>query len=407
MAESTQAQQPAAHEPKYSYPIPRTSPNEPPCQYAQLRAEEPVCPISLPTGHPAWLVTRYEDVKTVLSDSRFSREALFRDGAPRAQLVEPDSSSLISMDPPRHSVLRNLTNREFSPRRAEAMRPRIQEIVDGLLDDMAAMTGPVDLNVTLARPLALRVICELLGIPYEDQHLFGAWCDHFMSLTKYTAEEIVRSNTEMRDYIAKLVEQKRDNPGEDLLSKLVHSMDNEQSITHEELISTGVMFLLAGHDTTVTVTGGGAVLLLRNPDQLALIQQDMSLMDQACEEIIRLVTPGDGTFIRITLEDVELSGTTIPANSAVIAPISSANRDGSVFEDPDTFDVHRKDNKHIGFAYGTHFCAGSALARAEVQIAMKSLFTRFPTLRLNVDPEELRWRMTAALGGYEEIPVIW
>ncbi|WP_188113942.1 cytochrome P450 [Streptomyces apricus] len=407
MADKAQAQRTAEHEPKFSYPIHRTSPNEPPCEYARLRDEQPVCPISLPTGHPAYLVTRYEDVKTVLSDSRFSREALFREGAPRAQLVEPDSSSLISMDPPRHSALRNLTNREFSPRRAEAMRPRIQEIVDRLLDTMAGMTAPVDLNATLARPMALEVICELLGVPYEDQHLFGAWCDHFMSLTKYSAEEIVRSNTEMRTYIADLAERKLEDPGGDLLSKLAHSMAEEQTITHEELVSTGVMFLLAGHDTTVTVTGGGAVLLLRNPDQLALVREDPALMDAAVEEIIRLVTPGDGTFIRITLEEVELSGTAIPPNSAVIAPISSANRDARVFENPDALDVHRTDNKHIGFAHGTHFCAGSALARAEVQIAMKSLFSRFPTLRLAVDPEELRWRQTAALGGYEEIPVTW
>jgi nocardicin N-oxygenase len=155
------------------------------------------------------------------------------------------------------------------------------------------------------------------------------------------------------------------------------------------------------------VTGGGAILLLRNPDQLQQLRDDPSLMDQAVEEIIRLVTPGDGTFIRIALEDVELSGTTIPANSAVIAPISSANRDADVFEDPDALNIHRTDNKHIGFSHGTHFCAGSALARAEVQIAMKSLFARFPTLRLAVDPEDLRWRKTAALGGYEEIPVTW
>ncbi|GGO90708.1 cytochrome P450 [Wenjunlia tyrosinilytica] len=393
--------------PQFSYPIPRTSPNEPPCEYAKLRAEQPVCPISLPTGHPAWLITRYEDVKTVLSDHRFSREALFRDGAPRAQLIEPDSNSVISMDPPRHTVIRNLVNREFTPRRAENLRPKIQEVVDTLLDDMARRSAPVDLNATLARPMALQIICELLGIPIEDQHKFGSWCDHFMSLTKYTAQEIIRSNTEMRDYFDRLIVAKRAEPGEDLLSKLVQAMDEEEKITKEELISTGVMLLLAGHDTTVTVTGGGAVMLMTHPDQLALVREDPALLNPAIEEIIRLVTPGDGTFIRITLEDVELGGTVVPSGSAVIAPISSANRDASVFRDPDTMDILRDDNKHIGFAYGTHFCVGSALARAELQIGLRTLFERFPGLHLTVPPQELRWRMTAALGGYEEIPVAW
>jgi nocardicin N-oxygenase len=395
------------HTPQYRYPIPRQTPNEPPCEYAKLRAEQPVCPIALPTGHPAYLVTRYEDVKTVLSDHRFSREALFRDGAPRAQLVEPDSNSIISMDAPRHTVIRNLINRTFTPRRAEKLRPTIELVVTELLDEMARQTGPVDLNEYLARPMALRIICELLGIPVEDQHKFGSWCDHFMSLTKYTAEEIIRSNTEMRRYFEDLVEIKRAEPGPDLLSQLVKAMDEEEKITHEELISMGVMLLLAGHDTTVTVTGGGAIMLMTHPEQMALVREDPSRWNAAIEEIIRMVTPGDGTFIRVALEDMELSGCPVPAGSAVIAPISSANRDSSVFSDPDTMDILRDDNKHIGFAYGTHFCVGSALARAELQIGLRMLFERFPTLHLAIPADELRWRTTAALGGYEEIPVLW
>ncbi|KRV46517.1 hypothetical protein AQ490_11535 [Wenjunlia vitaminophila] len=395
------------HDPQYRYPIPRTSPHEPPCEYAKLRTEQPVCPIALPTGHPAWLITRYEDVKTVLSDHRFSREALFREGAPRAQLVEPDSNSVISMDPPRHTTIRNLINRTFTPRRSEKLRPTINRVVTDLLDAMEVAPKPVDLNAALARPMALRIICELLGIPIEDHPKFGSWCDHFMSLTKYTAEEIIRSNQEMRAYFGRLIDIKREEPGEDLLTQLVQAMDEEEKITREELISTGVMLLIAGHDTTVTVTGGGAIMLMTHPDQMALIKEDPTRLNPAIEEIIRMVTPGDGTFIRITLEDVELSGTTIPAGSAVIAPISSANRDAEVFQDPDTMDILREDNKHIGFAHGTHFCVGSALARAELQIGLGMLFERFPGLRLAVPAEELRWRSTAALGGYEEIPVTW
>ena len=391
----------------YTYPIPRSMPTDPPLEYATLRATQPVCPIRLATGDPATLVTRYEDVKTVLSDTRFSREALFRPGMARAQVIEPDPDSLLSMDPPRHTRIRALANKEFSRRRVEQMRPQIQLLVDDLLDQMAEMTPPVDLNEVFSRPLALRIICDLLGVPVGDSDKFGYWCEHFMSLTKFSAEEMIRANTEMRSYFVELIAGKRANPGIDLLSALVDAHDDEGKITESELVSLGVLLLLAGHDTTVTVMSGSVATLVRNPEQLALLRNNLNLLPAALEELIRLNTPGDGSFIRIATTDVTLSDVLIPAGSAVIAPISAGDRDGSVFTDPDKCDLLRAENPHIGFGYGTHFCIGSILARAELEIGLRGLISRFPTLRLAVRPEDLQWKLFAALGGWQTFPVTW
>ncbi|MEV6650762.1 cytochrome P450 [Streptomyces sp. NPDC051219] len=397
----------SAESAKHSYPIPRTLPYEPSPVYAELRKDEPVCPVSLATGDPAFMVSRYEDVKAVLSDPRLSREELFRPGASRAQVGIPDPDSILNLDPPRQTKLRQMVTREFSPRRVEGMRPYIQRLVDELLDDMGKREGEVDLNDAFFQPLALRIICELLGVPFEDHHRFGEWCDHFMSLTKYTPQEIGKANADMRGYFVDLVAAKRQNPGEDLLSALVRKHDEEERLTEAELVSLGVVLLLAGHDTTVTVLGGSVVTLLRHPDQLEKLRADPSLYAGAIEELVRLNEPGDGSFVRIATSDVEIGGRTIPAGGAVIASISSANRDSRVFDDPDGFHPQRPENPHIAFGHGPHFCIGSQLARAELEIGLRSLFERFPTLQLTVAPQELRWKDYAALGGWERVPVTW
>lgn len=390
-----------------NYPVPRSSVVEPPQEYARARAERPVCPINLATGFSALLVTRYDDVKAVLSDPRFSRDALFEPGAPRSQVAEPDQNSIISIDPPRHTRLRNLINREFSPRRVAAMRPQIQSYVDALLTDMARKTPPVDLNEHLGRPLALQVICDLLGVPYADHPLFGSWCDHFVSYAKYPIADVVAANTQMRGYLAKLIDGKRTEPGQDLLSALVHARDADGALTEGELVSLGVILLLAGHDTTVTAIGGGVVTLLRHPDQLAALRREPDLIAAAVEELIRMNEPGDGSFLRIATQDVRLGDVTVPAGTGVIASISTADRDPAVFADPDRLDIRRQHNPHLAFGHGPHFCVGSALARAEVQIAISGLLARFPDLRLAVPMDELRWRHHAHLGGIEAVPVAW
>ncbi|MEU6673238.1 cytochrome P450 [Streptomyces sp. NPDC046925] len=395
------------HTPRFTYPARRTDPLVPPDEYARALREEPVCPITLATGDPAWFVARHDDVRTALSDRRFSREALFRPGAARAQVVEPDPDSMLTMDPPRHTRLRKLANRAFGPQRVERLRPCIEKVAAELLDAMEAGPPEGDLAERYARPFALRIICRALGVPFEDYDKFGAWTDRFMSLTKYPPEEINRANVDMRAYFARLIGLRREEPGDDLMSALVRIHDAEGEPSEPEIVGLGALLLLAGHDTTVTVLCGGTVTLLGHPDQLALLREDPGLYPDAVEEVVRLGGPGGGTSIRITTSDVELGGTVIPGGSAVLASVGTASRDPEVYPDPDRFVIRRENRTQVAFGQGPHFCIGANLARAELAIGLRALFERFPRLRLAVPPQQLRWKDFAALGGWEELPVAW
>lgn len=395
------------HTPRFAYPTKRTDPLVPPDAYLQALREEPVCPITLATGDPAWFVARHQDVRTALSDPRFSREALFRPGAARAQVVEPDPDSMITMDPPRHTRIRKLANRAFSPQRVRRMRPYVEEVTAELLDAMEAGPPAGDLLELYARPLALRVICRILGVPFEDYDKFGAWCDRFMSLTKYPPEEIQRANDDMRAYFARLIGHRREEPGDDLISALVHILDEEGEPSEQEIVSLGALLLLAGHDTTVTVFCAGTATLLGNPDQLALLRADPALYPHAVEELARLNVPGGGTAIRITTSDVKLGGTVIPEGSAVLASVGVASRDPEVYPEPDRCIIEREKRTQMAFGQGPHFCIGAGLARLELSVGLRALFERFPRLRLAVPAQQLRWKDFALLGGVEEMPVAW
>jgi cytochrome P450 len=390
-----------------TYPLQRGDATQPPAEYAGLRATCPVPLVSLPTGQQAYLAMRHADVKTVLGDARFSRAAFLQPGAPRMQPVEPHPDNIMSMDPPRLTRVRKLISTEFGPRRVQGMRPHVEAVTSQLLDQVAAMTPPVDLVSAFATPLPLQIVCELIGVPFADRGKFQGWSDRFTALAKYSAQEIMTADRELREYLAALIAAKRETPDADLLSALANEQNPDDQLTDSELIMLGVFLLIAGHDTTTTVIATSIATLLRNPDQLELWRQKPELTKSAIEELVRYNTPGDGSFARIALEDVELSGTTIPGGSAVIAPMSSANRDALVFEDPDTLDITRDASRHVGFGHGPHFCIGSALAKLEMEVALSALFERFPGLRLAVPPEQLRWRHFAALGGLYELPVSW
>ncbi|WP_173311570.1 HAD-IB family hydrolase [Streptomyces fulvorobeus] len=392
------------HIPRFTYPTKRTDPLVPPDVYAQAQREEPVCPITLATGDPAWFVARHEDVRTALSDRRFSREALFRPGAARAQVVEPDPDSMLTMDPPRHTRLRKLANRAFSPQRVERLRPYVEQVAADLLDAMEAGPPAGDLAEVYARPLALRVICRTLGVPFEDYDRFGAWSDRFMSLTKYPPEEINQASQDMREYFAQLIGLRRAEPGDDLISALVQIHDEEGEPSEAEIVGLGTLVLIAGHDTTVTVLCGGTATLLGNPDQLALLRANPALFPDAVEEVVRLNGPGGGTAIRITTSDVNLGGTVIPEGSAVLASVGTASRDPEVYPEPDRYLIQRENRTQVAFGHGPHFCIGAGLARVELAIGMRALFDRFPLLRLAVPPEQLRWKDFAALGDGKSFP---
>ncbi|MEV0480524.1 cytochrome P450 [Streptomyces sp. NPDC050508] len=389
------------------YPMPRTDATQPPEEYKEFRARCPVPHVDLPTGSDAYLATRHADVRTVLGDPRFSRAAFLEPGAPRMQPVEPHPDNIMSMDPPRLTRVRRLIAKEFGPRRVVGMRPHIEAVATRLLDAVEESGSPADLVSAFATPLPLQIVCELIGVPFEDRGRFQDWSDRFTALTKYTAQQIADADRELRAYLEQLIDDKRRVPGADLLSALAGESDPELRLTESELVMLGVFLLIAGHDTTTTVISTSIVTLLRNPDQLRLWRENPGLTGSAVEELLRYNTPGDGSFARIATEDVELSGTRIPAGSAVIAPMSSANRDETVFKDPDRFDITRDASAHVGFGHGPHFCIGSALARLELEVALDTLFTRLPGLRLDVAPDALRWRHFAALGGLHELPVTW
>jgi cytochrome P450 len=389
-----------------AYPVPRTDPTAYPPEYARLRAQRPVCPVTLPTGDPAWLVTKHEDVKKVLADRRFSRAAMCAEDAPRLQAVRPSPYSILSMDPPKHTKVRQVAAQVFSPTRVRQMLPRMKQITDQLLDAMAALTPPVDLITHFARPLPLMVICEMLGLSYVDHAKFEEWTGHIMWLPS-EAEAIIATYTEMRDYFARVIAEKRSNPGDDVLSDAARLTDEQGALTEAELISLGTFLLVAGYETSVTVLAESTLTLMRHPEQLALLRADPSLWPAAVEELLRLTNPGGSIFPRVATTDVTLSETTIPAGAAVVAHIGSGCRDESVVTDGDSFDLRRDIGFQIYFGHGPHFCLGAPLGRAEMEIGLQALFDRFPALRLGIGPEQLQWKHLGALGGFAEFPVTW
>ncbi|MFI6344661.1 cytochrome P450 [Streptomyces sp. NPDC050560] len=390
------------------YPFTRPSALELCPHYAALRENAPTSRVRMPSGDLAYLVTRYEDVRTVLSDTRFSREATTAPGAPRLGPAPQNFRSLLNMDPPEHSRVRKLVSREFTARRVSALRPRIQEQTDLLLDAMERQGPPVDLVPALAFPLPVTMICELLGVPFEDRERFAAWSEAFLSTGGRPVEEILASQAALRDYLGMLVAGKRAHPGEDLLSALVaiHDADDGR-LDEEELIHLGISLLVAGHETTVNQISNSVLALLTHPGQLAEVRGHPDRIGRATEELLRMYPPGDEALLRITLEDVRLGDTVIPAGSAVLPSLGSANRDAGEFGDADVLDVTREGNPHLTFGQGTHYCLGSGLARAELQISIGTLLHRFPNLRLAVPYEELPRPAGRLVHGVTSLPVAW
>jgi nocardicin N-oxygenase len=399
---------PAMSEAQCPYPFARPSALEVPKELADLR-QEPVLPVTLPSGDSALLVTRHADVRRLLTDERLSRN-LNRPGAARiAKNNRMFQDPKIDPDPPEHTRVRRLVMKAFTPARVEALRPYVSGVVDELLDDMERRGGPVDLNEALAFPLPIRVICRLLGVPDDDLDQFRRWTDHFLSVGRFGGEQIRQAMQEMGRYISELIEAKRSSPGDDLISALikVHD-DNDGRLAEYELHWWCRLLLLVGYETTATQLGGGVAMLLSHPDQLALLRRDYGLIQGAIEELLRWKLVGSSvSMLRYAMQDIEMDGYTIPEGASVIPAVDSANQDETVFERPDVFDITRAGNNHLTFSVGPHFCVGAALARVELQVATESLLRRFPSLRLAGPVSGLRRHEGALLEGFVEIPVTW
>ncbi|KFZ77599.1 hypothetical protein ED92_37725 [Amycolatopsis sp. MJM2582] len=370
----------------------------------------PMSRVVFPSGCEGWLVTRYEDVRLIFSDTRFSRN-LLAPGAPC--LIEPGDfstgeHSILNMDPPDHTRLRKLTAQAFTVRRIAGLRPRIQQIADTLLRAMAEHGPPVDLVEMFAFPLPTAVMCEILGVPYEGRERFRQWSRVIVTPMAYSPAEVAQARRDGADDMAALVAVKRETPGEDLLSVLVHARDEDgDRLTEAELIDLATQLLLAGHETTVSLIATGIVLLTGHPDQLAALRSDPSLTEGAVEEIMRFDGPADASLLRVALEDVELSAGPVRRGEAVLAHTGAANRDEAAFPGASRFDIRRRNAPQLGFGHGLHFCLGAALARLEGEIAFRTLLDGLPGLDLAVPASAITWRPPLSIRGPEAVPVTW
>ncbi|GAA3348399.1 cytochrome P450 [Amorphoplanes nipponensis] len=376
--------------------------------YAELRREEPVTRVRLPYGEEAWLATRYQDVKVVLGDPRFSRALSVGRDEPRTS-PQQIGGGILSMDPPDHSRLRRLVAKAFTARRVEQLRPATTAIADELVDAMAAAGPPADLVEAFSTPLPVRVICMLLGVPPTDQHLFRTWSEAIISTTSLSQETIVGYLGSLHAYMAGLIAQRRETPTDDLIGAMVQARDEDNDrLTEQEMVELAAGLLAAGHETTVTQISNFMYVLLTHPEQLAVLRARPELVPDAVEELMRYVPLGAASaFARYATEDLELSGVRIRAGEPVIAALSSANRDAAVFEEPDRLDLTRGAGPHIGFGHGVHHCLGAQLARMELQVALGTLLRRLPGLALAVDDKELPWKSGLLVRGLRSLPVTW
>ncbi|MEU5060104.1 MULTISPECIES: cytochrome P450 [unclassified Streptomyces] len=367
----------------------------------------------MPDGSWAWLLTRYADIRSALSDPRFSSDVNAL-GFPRSGMVTAgEGSSLIRTDPPEHGRRRRMLTRPFTVKSVSALRPRIQQITDQLCDEMEEQKrkdgpdGAVDLVRSLALPLPSLVISLLLGVPYEDRDLFQSITATVLSRVN-TEEERTAARKELRAYLSHLVADKEGNPGDDILSELVHERMRDGQLTREEVTGTATLLLIAGHETTANMIGLGALTLIRNPRAADQLREDPSLTPGAVEELLRFHSITRSGPRRAAIANVEVGGQLIKAGEGIVCAVASANRDPESFPDADAFDVRRRNAQHhIAFGYGVHQCLGQSLARAELEISLNTLLARFPELRLAVDFSEVPFRSDMLVYGCHALPVTW
>ncbi len=381
--------------------------------YAELRELAPVL-YHEPTDH--WLVSRHEDVDGLLRDRRFGRTYLHL--ATHAEMGRPEppasqdpfwwliANGILDMEPPQHTRVRRLVSKAFTPRTVDRLRPKIQEITDGLVERVRG-AGAFDLIAEVAEPLPVTVIAELLGVPQQDSHLLRPWSAEICLMYELNPSEefeqrAATASTQFSDYLRALARERRERPGDDLISDLAQVVDGGERLTEGELIGTCVLLLNAGHEATVNSTGLGWWSLFRNPPQLARLRAEPeALLPTAIEELLRFDTPLQ-MFERWVLEDVELHGQHIPPGAELGLLYGSANRDPAVFDRPDELDLSRGPNEHITFGAGIHFCLGAPLARVELQTSFGTILRRLPGLELVEEPE---WKPNYVIRGLQALMV--
>ncbi|MGW7412523.1 cytochrome P450 family protein [Streptomyces sp. NPDC054863] len=390
--------------------------------YAWLRENSPVHWTTLPSGVEAWLVTRYADARQALADQRLSKNPAHHaeDAAGKSRTGIPGERSanlmthLLNIDPPDHTRLRRLVSKAFTPRRVAEFAPRVQELADGLLDQFVAK-GEADLIHEYAFPLPIYAICDLLGVPPEDQDDFRDWAGMMIRHGGGPRGGVARSVKKIRNYLTELIHRKRETLGtdgseDDLISGLIRASDHGEHLTEAEAVAMCFVLLFAGFETTLNLIGNGALALMTDPEQRSLLQESLergetALLETGVEELLRFDGPVEMATWRYATQPLEIGGVPIAVGDPVLVVLAAADRDPEKFEGPDTLDLSRKDNPHLGYGHGIHYCIGAPLARLEGQTALATLLRRLPDLELAVAPEELRWRGGLIMRGLRVLPV--
>jgi cytochrome P450 len=369
----------------------------------RLQAAGPVHRVRTAVGDDAWLVTGHAQVRRLLDDERLGRShpdpgnaartgesALF--GGPMGEFATEHAD---------HARMRSLLQPHFSTKRMRALRPRVDALTARLLDELAEQERPADLNAALALPLPIAVICELLGVPFEDRTQFRAWTQAAGDVRDRARSE--RGLGDLYGYGRELVAHKRREPGDDVITRLAQT----EGVSDFEAAALGMSLLFAGHETTVVAIGMGAVQLLTDPTQWQALRQEPARVGPAVEEILRTQGTGRGGIPRYARTDLDIAGTAVRAGELVLLDIGAANHDCAAFPDPDRFDVDRQASGHVGFGHGARYCIGAPLARIELQAVFSQLIPRFPDMRLAVESGELRFNTGCLTGGLLELPVTW
>jgi cytochrome P450 len=393
------------------FPSPRDPrcPFDPPPALMELRDRCPVSRIKIWNGTEPWFVTRYEDARTVFSDSRFSADAT-RDGYPQttaALAAHRTEKMLLTMDPPEHTQLRRLLATEFMFKRMDAMRPRVVKRIDDLFDDLVAHGPPIDFVKDFSMQVPALVVSEMLGVPDGESTEVLNDLVNTMTDLKTTAEQGHAVNEAYASYLDELVGRKIEQPGDDIISRMIKNLLEPGQLTRRELVVTLRLIVIAGFESTANATALGVLLLLGHPEQRDALREDPSLAASAIEEILRFASINHMGHRRVATVDLELHGQQIDAGEGVMIATPIVNRDPDAFDDPDTFDIRRDARDHLAFGYGPHQCLGQALARIELETIFARVFVRFPNLRLAVNSNELTFKEDKTLYGVHEMPVTW
>lgn len=396
-----------------SYPLPSPAALEPPAEWDRLRRECPVANITFPSGDSGTLLTRYGDVKQLLSDTRFTR-ALDAPDAARISSAEDGgvfNSAMANVLPQTgeaHLHWRRQISKWFTVKRMNMLRDRIEAMAESLVDDMVAKGSPADLKSNFGFPLPVWVICTMLGVPDADRNRFAKWSDMILNLSRFGQDEVTAAMTEFWHYITEHLAAKRAEPGDDMLSELINGTDVDGNpMSDMVLAATGMGLLIAGHETTANMIGKMVAMLLADRAHWERLLADPSLVRTAVEETLRMDANSGFGMVRYLPVEAEVAGTTLPKGTTVLCSMAAANRDESAFDHAEELDITRSPNTHLSFGVGPHSCLGQALARTELQVVLEVLLARLPTLELAVEPGELVKLEGLIVGGLTEVPVRW